>query len=233
MADNEMEAPAVQVLPNTTEPVDFSAAQQVVFDAALKKAMGRAGADARAEAERLRIENERLKAQAIGAAPDSSEVEKLRAQVADSQLQAADAERRAAAQSKAILQARLAETIDTIDGDSVTKLLKDNLQWNETSKSFDVLDDNGAVRNNPDGSKMTAESLYSEFAGLHPWAIRGRVLSGGGGTGSAGTPAPASYDVAKLFGPGSDARLINQISITNPPLYKKVRAEAKARNLVV
>jgi len=94
MADNEMEAPAVQVLPNTTEPVDFSAAQQVVFDAALKKAMGRAGADARAEAERLRIENERLKAQAIGAAPDSSEVEKLRAQVADSQLQAADAERR-------------------------------------------------------------------------------------------------------------------------------------------
>jgi hypothetical protein len=174
----------------------------------------------------------RLRAITIGTAPDSSEVEKLRAQVADSQLMAAAAEARAIAQSKEILQARLAAQIDAVDASSVSKLLRDNLSWNATEKRFDVLTDDGTLRTNADGSAMKPETLYSEFQGSHPWAIRGRVLSGAGSTSSV-APPPTTYDVAKLFGPNSDGRLINQISLTNKPLYQKLRAEAKARNLVV
>jgi Spy/CpxP family protein refolding chaperone len=136
----ENEEVAVTVLPNTTEEeVTFTPAQQQKLDAILKNAMGRAGSDARAEAERLRVENERLKAQAIGAAPDTSEIEKLRGAVADGALRAEAAERRATAQSKAILQAKLAAQIDAIAPDDVAKLLKDNLSYNATDKRFDCV----------------------------------------------------------------------------------------------
>jgi hypothetical protein len=97
-----------------------------------------------------------------------------------------------------------------------------------------VLDDNGAVRVNADGSPFTSQSLYEEFAASHLWSIKGRVLSGAGSTPSV-APPPSTYDVAKLFGPGSvgNSAEVNRLSIQRPELYKKLRAEAKARNLVV
>src|SRR5689334_8910020 len=79
----------VTVLPDNPpeEEVVFSPAQQQKLDAILKKAMGRAGSDARAEAERLRIENERLKEVAAGKGSDD-QIEKIRGELASARLEA-------------------------------------------------------------------------------------------------------------------------------------------------
>jgi hypothetical protein len=202
------------------------------LDEIIVDAMKRSGRSAKDEAAALKLENERLKAQVVGGSPDSTEVERLRAAVADGALRAEAAERKATEQSKGILQARLAQTIDSIDGDSTTKLLRDNLTWNPTSKSFDVLDDNGVIREG-----ITPEVLYTEFAQTHPWSIRGRTLSGGGGTGSVGgLVRPAGFTAEQLFGPTSNAALANRLSLSRDPhersQYSRLRSEAKQKGLI-
>jgi len=98
---------------------------------------------------------------------------------------------------------------------------------------FDVLADDGSLRTNADGSAVTPETLYSEFHGSHPWAIRGRTLSGGGGTSSSGSGIrPPTYELTTLFGPGSSAQLANKLSIQQPAEYKRLRAEAVKIGLV-
>ena len=233
----DREAPPVVPLVPAVEPeAKVLNLTQKRLDEIIVESMSRAGRAAKDEAAVLRTENERLKAQVVGGAPDSSEVEKLRAQVADSQLMAAAAERRATAQSKEILQAKLAAQIDAVDGSSVSKLLRDNLQWNASDKRFDVLTDDGVLRTNPDGSAMTPEALYSEFAETHLWSIKGRVLSGGGGTSSSGSPFRTPVDDKPLsyyFGAGSNAQAVNALSIAHPDIYRRKRAEAVRAGILV
>src|SRR6266851_949829 len=74
------------ILPDTTTKVQFSEAQQQVFDAALKRAMGRAASDSRAEAAALKVENQRLKEVAAGQG-SQDELERVRGELASSRLE--------------------------------------------------------------------------------------------------------------------------------------------------
>jgi hypothetical protein len=198
------------------------------LDEIIVDAMKRSGRSAKDEAAALKVENERLKAQVVGGSPDSTEVERLRAAVADGALRAEAAERKAASQSKAILQARLAQTIDSIDGDSTTKLLRDNLQWNDATKTFLVLDDNGAVR---DG--VTPDALYTEFAQSHPWSIRGRTIGGAGSTPSIPHAIiPEDNSLQRLFGKGSASSYANSFCLKFPERYRTLRVAARKAGLI-
>src|SRR5216684_6780291 len=85
---NEVETP-VTLLPDTTEVVEFTPAQQEKLDSILKKAMGRAGSEARAEAADLKAKlaaaETRLKAQA----PDATRSDVLAAELEASKAEVA------------------------------------------------------------------------------------------------------------------------------------------------
>jgi len=238
---NELETP-VTLLPDTTDlPVEFTPAQQEKLDEILKKAMGRAGADARKEAADLKAklaksdaENKRLQEIAAGRAPDSTELEKASAEVSALAMERDAIKATAEKQARDAFITAQAQKNDFLAHDVVVKLTRDNLQWN--GSGYTVLADDGTARTAADGSPLTPEAFYAEYAEQRPYLVKGQVKSGGGGTSSAGSGrAPTAYDVAKLFGPGSvgNSAEVNRMSIQQPELYKKLRAEAKARNLVV
>ena len=192
--------------------------------------MGRAGKAAKEEAERLRAQVEQLKQVAVGNSPDASEVEKLRAQVADSELKAKAADARATAQEKALLQSRLAAQIDSVDANAVSKLLADNLV-NRDGKWI-VIDDNGTDRIDAAGNPVTPEALYREFAESHPWAIRGRTITGTGQGGSSSSAVPTGIPLEKLFGRTSDSRLANNLALRDKRAYDAAKREAISRGLI-
>src|SRR5437016_12191905 len=101
-----MDTPEIEqpiILDDTTK-ITFDAAQQQLIDRLIRESQGKAAQQVRRELADTKKELELLRTKTVGNQVDSSEVEKLRAQVADSALRAADAEQRATAQSKAILQ---------------------------------------------------------------------------------------------------------------------------------
>src|SRR5690349_7246435 len=87
---DDVEVPKVEVLGNTTiEPVEFTPAQQEKLDSIVKKAMGRAGADARAEAADLKAKVVSLETQLKATRPDASQSDVLRAELEASKAQIA------------------------------------------------------------------------------------------------------------------------------------------------
>lgn len=220
----------VTILENTTKPAPFSPEQQVVFDRAVKEAQGRAGRAAREEAARLKLENERLQALAVGNSPDASEVEKLRAQLADEKLRASAADARAVAQEKQVYQSRLAAQVDAVDASAVSKLLADNLV-NRDGK-WVVLDDAGVERVGADGVPVTPEILYNEFALSHPWAIKGRTINGTGQGGSTGSAPPAALDWRRYVGSHSSAADANRLAQRDPRAYAEMKRQARAAGAI-
>ena len=231
---DDVEVPAVIVLPDTTvEEVVFTPAQQLKLDGIVKKAMGRAGSDARAEAERLRVENEHLKSIAAGSAPNADEVSRLKAEISAQKLENDAIKATAQRQAKDNLITGLAAKQDFIDADVVLRLTRDNIR--AEGSGYTVVDDSGQPRFAADGiTPMTPEAFYQEYASQRLYLVKGQVKSGGGGTSSSGSVnrPPGNYQLHELFGPGSSAQLCNKISIQQPALYKQLRSEAKLKGLV-
>jgi len=218
----------------TSEKVEFSEAQQRILDNAIKAASARAGKSAREEAARLKLENERLQALAVGNSPDASEVEKLRASIADERLRAQAAEDRAAMLAKTTYQQTLAAKFNHVDPDTSTKLLQNHLKFDAELKTFVAVDDAGVTRLNADGTPMTGEKLYDEFSNAKPWLVKSNVIFGTGSTGSWASSKPISADppLELLFGPKSDGKLINQIAIKDNARFQILRAAAKRKGLI-
>jgi len=225
--------PFVTVLPDEPAPVEFTPAQQEKLDEILKKAMGRAGKDARAETERLRIENERLKQVAAGKG-SADELERVRGELASSRLEQQAILETSVRSQRDLVIAQESSKYGFIDTDTLQRLTRGNLRHNAATGSFEIISDEGTPVLNAAQEPISVTDFFADYASKKPWLQRGQVKGGGGGSSSSGSGrAPAVYDVAKLFGPGSNAQEINRISIQQPELYKKLRAEARARNLVV
>jgi len=217
----------VTILPNTTPTkVEFSPEQQALFDRKLRESHGRI---ARAERERVaQLEKELalMRDKAVGNAPDSSETEKLRAQIADEKLRSAAAEAKANKQAKEILQQKLAVEIDAVSPQDVSKLLQDNLVSRDGK--WVVVDDNGVDREG-----VTPEQLYREFAESRPWSIRGRTIPGQGSKPSMGFPVPPP-DWTKYFSNGSPlpntSAELNQIAMRDPKAYARMKDASMRRS---
>lgn len=174
----------------------------------------------------------RLKAITVGNSEDATQIEKLRAEIALEQQRASAAEARAAAQEKAVLQSRLGASIDAVDSESVSKLLADRIVMRD-GKAI-VVDEAGVEETNGDGTPTSPEQLYTTWAAAHPWAIRGRVVTGTGQGGSTGLPAPAQIPLERIFGPASDSRLANQVAQGKIPGmdYKRLKMLAQRKGLI-
>jgi hypothetical protein len=223
----ETEVPAVPV----PEVVEFSPAQQEKLNEILKKAMGRAGADARAETAALKVENQRLKQVAAGKG-SADEVEKIRGELASARLEAdALREQHITSQRDLLIAAQGAAFHDL---DTLQKLTRGNIK--HTDAGFVVVDDAGQPKTNADGTPTSITEFFSDFATKKPWLARGVVKSGGGGTSSSGTPAPIDiYAPETLWGPNArpDAgRVLNEWSLRDKRGYDQARKSAVAKGLV-
>ena len=175
----------------------------------------------------------RVKAITVGSAESATEIEKLRAEISLEQQRSAAAEARAVQQEKAVLLARLGQEIDAIDPTSVGKLLASEIVARDGK--FVVVDEAGVERVNVDGTPVTPQQHYKTWAADHLWGIKGRVLSGGGGTSSSGSSTRVPVTEKPLnfyFGSGSNAAAVNALSIQNPALYKKLRRDAVAAGIL-
>jgi len=114
------------------------------------------------------------------------------------------------------------------------KLTSGNLTWN--GSGYTVTDDLGQPRVNADGSPLTPEAFYAEFATARPYLVKGQVKSGAGSTSSSGAPTFIDrYSVESLYGPSArpDAgKILNEMSLRNKPAYDALRKSAAAKNLV-
>jgi hypothetical protein len=137
-------------------------------------------------------------------------------------------------QAKDSLITSLANKQDFIDSDVVVKLTRDNLRWD--GKQFEVIGDDGQPRTAADGTPLTPEQFYQEYAASRLYLVKGQVKSGGGGTSSSGTPAPIDrYAPETLWGPNArvDAgRVLNEWSLRDKKSYDAARRVAVSKNLV-
>ena len=220
------------ILPDTTTKVEFSEAQQQVFDAALKRAMGRAGADSRAEAEKLRLENQRLKEVAAGQG-SADELERVRGELASSKLEQAAILEASVKSQRDLVIAQESSKHGFIDVDTLQRLTRQNLRHNTTTGTFEVVDDSGVPVLNTAQEPISVTDYFADYAAKRPWLQRGTVKSGGGGSSSGGVPVSTTLPLSHYWGPNSSAKDCNALSINRLLDYKRMRAEAVRQGLCV
>ncbi len=224
------------ILPDTTTKVEFDPQQQALVDRLIRESQGKAAAEVRRQLAEKTKELELLRTKAVGTSADATEIEQLRASIADEKLRADRAVQQADAQTKQAFQSRMSNQFSLIDETSATKLLQNNLRFDTELKTFVATDDNGVTRLNSDGTPMTGDKLYEEFANSKPHFVKGQVKSGGGGTSSTGyIPSTDRYAVETLWGPGArpDAgKVLNEWSLRDFRSYSLARKSALAKGLV-
>src|SRR6266446_1515701 len=224
---NEPEVPAtpplVEVLPNTTdETVTMS---KDALNKLITSRMGKAGADARAEAAAFKLENDRLKAVVAGKGSED-EIETLKGQLASERLQNQSILDASIRQQRDLIIAQEAAKANFIDVDTMQRLVRSNLRHNATTGAFEVVSDDGVPVLDQNQTPVSVTAFFEDYGNKKPWLVRGQVKSGGGGTSSSGTPAPTTLPLSHYFGLGSSAQACNALSITRPAEYKRLRAEA-------
>jgi hypothetical protein len=232
---NEPEVPAtpvplvVEVLPNTTdETVTMS---KDALNKLITSKMGKAGADARAEAEKLRLENQRLKEVAAGQG-SQDELERVRGELASSKLEQAAILEASVKRQRDLVIAQESSKHGFIDVDTLQRWTRQNLRHNATTGSFEVIADDGTPVLNAAQEPISVTDFFADYASKKLWLVRGSVKSGGGGTSSSGTPAPTTLPLSHYFGPGSNASAVNALSINRPSEYRRMRLEAIRQNLI-
>lgn len=112
------------------------------------------------------------------------EAEKNRAKLAEAERQKAIDEAKAAkAESMRVKKenaiAKAASKQNFYELDTVSKLVWDNIEFDEDLKTF-VIKDGGHIRQNSSLVPMTLEEYFSEFASQRPYLVNGDVKSGAG-----------------------------------------------------
>ncbi len=102
------------------------------------------------------------------------------------------------------------------------------------AKAENFCDDGDALRlvDIPDDADATAiASAVHAVAAQKPHLIKSSVKPWSG-SGVASHPANAGLKLEQLFGPGSSARLANDLALHQPEKYRRLRQEAKKKGLV-
>lgn len=220
MADNTPITPAPET---AEEPVEFSSAQQKKIELIVKEVSARAGADARAEAERLRKEVEALKA-ATPVTPDLSK---------DLELSRAELKALKAAQSESQLTEQLRQAAGDmfLDTSLAVRLMKDSVKIGADGKPI-VVDEQGNPALGSDFQPLSLAGLAERIADQKKFLARGVVKRGAGSTPGGGAPANAGPRLADLFGPKSNGGLANALALRSPSEYTRLKNLAREKGLL-
>lgn len=135
---------------------------------------------------------------------------------------------------KEIAIANAASKVNFVNNEVVTKLTKDNIQWDGDKNRFIVIGVDGSKRLNASFDPMSLEEYYTEFAAQNPYLVRGDVKSGVGSKENSRNDVSnnGKFEVKQIFGKGSDSRLASQLMKDNPAEYKRMRAIAVSSGLL-
>lgn len=228
-----VEVPVVEVLANTTEPKTVSLTQERL-DAIIKERMGAAGKAAREEAERLKVENQRLKEVAAGQG-SADELERVRGELASSRLEQAAILEASVKQQRDLVIAQESNKHGFVDVETLQKLTRGNLKHDATTGSFIVTNDDGTPRVGPDGTTpVSVSDFFQDFGNRKPWLVKGTVLPGTGQGSSTGTIPPRDPGWAHFVGPNSSARDANILCQTaeGKRRYAEYRRQARAAGAI-
>jgi hypothetical protein len=238
-----------QPQPKTT-PVTFTDEQQTKIDEIVKKAMGRAGKEAREQLDIERAEKSRLTADlqaakdALVNAASTIERDELEQQIQtiSQELQSEkqsrrDSENREISYRRSALIAQMCVDNDLIDCETVAALTENNLVWNADKKSFDVVDNSIGVDTDDDGipQEVSLAAFFSNFATKRPYLVKSSIRTGSGSGDSSRSGLPTGrqeYKVEEIFGRGSNSQLANRLAQKDPAAYRRLKAEARNKKLI-
>jgi hypothetical protein len=226
----ELEAPVVEVLPDTTEKT--VSLTQERLDAIIKERMGAAGKAAKEEAAALKLENQRLKEVAAGQG-STDELERIRGELSSARLESAAILEASVKQQKDLLIAQESAKHQFVDLDTLQRLTRSNLKHDPTTGCFIVTNDDGTPKLGADGTTpVPVSDFFQDFGNKKPWLVKGSVLTGTGQGGSGSSMPPQTKPLSHYFGPGSSSAAVNALSLRDPQTYKRLRAEAVRAGLV-
>jgi hypothetical protein len=211
------EPPAVPAAPASVaapEPVPDKVVEltQSKLDTIVKTAMGRAAAELRRENLKLKAA---LDAQLKANNPDSTELEKTRAQLQAVQLRLEDL---TAERANALLDA---EVISAANSEHFV----------DAQQALLLLDRQSFVKDDGSVDTEAAKAAVKALAEKSPHLIRGVVKSGSGSTPANNPPQPP-VKLESLFGRNSNAAEANALAIRDPQMYSRLRTEARRRGLI-
>jgi hypothetical protein len=223
-----------QVPPVEQPPIPtFSPEQQVFIDKVLvPRVMGRSAADVRKNLDLARQKIAQMEIDLKAARPDSTESDRLRSELQAAQLEVAAVKATSAEQTKNADIDRAAGKHGFIDTELVRKITADRVLRNPDG-SYSVLDEAGNTRVDTNGQPITLDSFYREVADAKPFLVRGQVVSGHDTRSRSVSSTPAAPDWRRYVGPGSSAKLANELAQRNFPLYQDLKRQARAAGVVV
>jgi hypothetical protein len=220
-----------------TQGVTFTAEQQAKIDEIVKKAMGRAGKDAREQLDIERAEKSRLTAD-LQAAKDAlanatnteerdrlaAEVQQLSSELTNEKSMRITAEQRATTyrRDKFIAEACIAH--DFVDVETVAALTEASLAWDEEKLSFTVVN-----------SDATPTEFFTDFAKNKPYLVKSTTKAGSGSGDSSRSGLPTGqqrYKAEDVFGRNSSSKLANDLARRDPQEYKRLKSEARNKKLI-
>jgi hypothetical protein len=211
--------------------VTFSEAQQQKIDELIRSAMGRAGNEARATAARLEAEAEVLRGEVARLTGDKSGLETT-LEAKQRETTSAKAETIAVKKQNAITEA--GAKYNFYNPAQLAKLTGDEITWN--GKQFVVLGEDGTPRVGVDGSTpLSVDEFFREFATKNPHLVKGDVKPGIGSREAQQPPHRTLGEkekLAKLFGRGSDGKAANDLALSDPNEYKRLRHNARRIGLI-
>jgi hypothetical protein len=203
--------------------VVFSPEQQQKVDALIKDAMSRAGKTARAENAELKRELESLKSSAGLDTEGRAELASVKNE--------RDILRQERAEN--ITRSALRSVVGNfLDQELAIDLLKRSVRLT-ASGGLEVIDEAGNPRLNASYEPMTISELAKEEAARRPFMIKGAMRGGTGSTeAQSSTPSSDKTLVSQIFGPKSNSKLANQMSLQDPKKYARLRKIAIAEGLL-
>ena len=205
--------------------VTFSPEQQSTLNRVIKEVSARAGAEARAEASRLTLELDALRA----ASPQESDTE-IRTRLAVTERER-DSLKQANSEASVMQLLRTAAGDSFVDTDLACQLLRQNVKVIDGKPV--VTSQDGSPALNALFEPLTLQEAVVNLMAAKPFLARGTVKGGIGALPSS-SPVFQSESVAihKLWGPNGDVEARNKIAINSPNLYRELRRAAKSAGLV-
>jgi len=203
-------------------PVVFDEKQQERVNQVIREASARAGAEARAEADRLKKELEAIKA-STNVTPDAAaELALTKAELAS--LKRAHEE----ASVKDALRAAVGS--DFLDGELACDILRSQVKVID-GKPVPV-DAQGNPRMNAAFEVMSLREAAQQLATAKPFLARGTVRPGTGSYQSQSTTTTSGPKLEDLFGRSSNSGLANKLAMSRPSEYARLRSLARERGLI-
>jgi len=118
---------------------------------------------------------------------------------------------------------------DFVDQNLVLRVMKEFVVYDEITKKYQVLDDEGNVKLNSAMEPQSLKEYTKEYAANHPYLVNGNIKSGTGSAENKGSNLSSSKTITheQVFGKGSDSSLAAKVMKESPARYHSLKKQAQ------